>query len=214
MGSKVFLDVSIGALRTIVWHPSLTKPYSFTKGLSATSPLSDELPQLWEDLAAPLKSPELLIPKDLYILQGPGPLTSLRVLFSHLIALATVHTSTQIYLMPTPQWIQCYLRQKKKPTPNSFIHQVGRFAFVVGAIEDVSTYHTERIRTPENWGALLTKLANPVLFIGPQIPEVLKSQDLILHSPSTPLTPETVHSTLDSFRPIQNLTDLQPIQPD
>jgi hypothetical protein len=166
--NHVFIDTSLGALRAVLWHDTLKSPRIILKHLSPQAPLSDILPSLWSELYVGLLNHNygLIRPDKVFVLQGPGPLTSLRVLYSNLLALKTSSPQTKFFQYPTPKFIKDTIQLTQKLDPLGFIHQVGRFAFIAGEINDVETYKTHHLRNENDWQTLLSILKDPILSIG------------------------------------------------
>lgn len=213
----IFLDASVGALRIVYWSDLEKAPVIHCQPLSSTTPLSILLPPIWNTFVSKRRtSTWSQHPKKLFVLLGPGPLTSLRVLFAHIMGLTTAAKHLSVFGCPTPIWYRMIFEYSKTPVPESFVHQVGRFSFIFGNITQPDSYTTRHLRTPRDWQDSVSttdSLPEPILLLAPQIPVALSRNNTFWINGAHMILPDLVKKTLDQFEPINDLSHLKPIQP-
>ena len=118
--TDIFLDASLGTLNVIVFsHPQKGR-IIHSYNLSKSTPLSQIIPNIWESMSDPIGVQEFLEGLNtIYVLQGPGMLTSLRVLFAHLMGLITADDNIKVKGCPTPVWYNLVLQNCKHKSSNT-----------------------------------------------------------------------------------------------
>jgi tRNA A37 threonylcarbamoyladenosine modification protein TsaB len=208
----VFLDVSLSTLQGCVFRLSdshIIKAWALE--LTHESPLSEILPSLWRTQFQE-SAGSVLFQKvsHLYVLQGPGALTSLRVLFAHLVAIQTAFPHIRFQGVPTPVLLN-RMRFGVQSESHSFVMRVGRFAFISGQCLQPSTYRTFRLVSAEDWQGFTAQLEGGVcLFLGALLPPQLSPSNLEWIHQGFALSPQRVLEHLDCFTPVGKLLPVQP----
>ncbi len=207
----VFLEGSLRTLQVCLWTDLNQPPKVLSVPLTSTSPLSTLMPEMWARLGVefPQFGQEL---KSVYMCSGPGSLTALRVLFAYTQGLWAVFPKLNLFLLPTPVWLSRVCVLAGSSAPRSFLFQVGRFAFIRGTCEDVSSYESIRIGAEDE--ASKSGIDDLDLVVSPkQLCNVDLESSIWLEGTQS-IRPVLIRETLADFSEITKLSDLKPIQLD